>query len=406
MDPISIALILVGGLTLGIAACSVWLERAPVSAPLLALVAGFAAGPQVLDWIDPASWRGQKTVLVEEAARFTLAIGLMGVALRIPAATLRRRWKSLAVLLLVAMPISMLITGGLTTTLLSEPWLLALLIGAIAAPTDPVVASSIVTGRLAESHLPLRLRRIISAESGLNDGLAFPLVWLAILLVNDHPDGISHWLTVTLLWEVGGAIVVGWVLGSLAARALRHAEARHTIERTGLLGFTLALTLLTLGLAKLLRTDDVLAVFVAGIAFDAVATRSDRLQEERIQETVNQFFVIPIFALLGAVLPVEQWREYGLVLWLWAASILLLRRLPVLVLGRRMLRPLLRSTDAAFAGWFGPIGVAAIFYAALAQRETEQAAVWPLVSALVVLSVIAHGVTAATAIRWYSKRRS
>ncbi|EMI20234.1 Cation/H+ exchanger [Rhodopirellula maiorica SM1] len=403
MDTISVTLIIVGGLTLGIGICSVLLERASVSAPLIALFVGFVASPHVLGWVDPATWVADEQVLLEEAARFTLAIGLMGVALRIPAASIRRRWKSLSILLLVAMPMSMLITGGLTMALLQQPLLPALLIGAIAAPTDPVVASSIVTGRMAESHLPLRLRRIISAESGLNDGLAFPLVWLPILLVNHYSNVMEHWLTRTLFWEVGGAILVGWILGTLAASGLRRAEDRHTIENTGLLGFTLALTLLTLGTAKWLQTDDVLAVFFAGIAFDAGSTRSDRLKEERIQETVNQFFVLPIFALLGTVLPIDQWLHHGPKLILWAILILLLRRLPLLLLCKSMLGPLRRPRDAIFAGWFGPIGVAAIFYAVLAVRETQQPVVWSLVSLLIVVSVVAHGVTASPAIRRYKQ---
>ncbi len=114
-------------------------------------------------------------------------------------------------------------------------------------PTDPVVASAIVTGGTAERNLPARLRHTISAESGFNDGLALPFVLLPVLLLMRPPEeALSHWLTHTILWEVAAGAAVGALIGYVAARALRWAEAKETMEHTSLLTVSLALSLTVL----------------------------------------------------------------------------------------------------------------------------------------------------------------
>ncbi len=336
----------------------------------------------------------------------TLAIGLMGVALRLPEGTLRRRWRSLAVLLGLVLPLMWLAGGLLVYLVLGLPLWLALLVGAVVAPTDPVVASTIVTGRVAEEHLPADLRHTLSAESGANDGLAYPLVLLP-LLVLERPMGevLTHWLARTLLWEVGGAVVAGALLGHAAGRLLRWAETHQGVERTSHLAYTLALSLAVLGGAKLLGTDGILAVFVAGLAFDGVVSSRERREEENVQEAVNRFFTLPIFALLGLALPWADWLALGWRAPLLAGLVLLLRRLPALL----ALRPLLgepRGLPAAlFLGWFGPIGVAALYYASLAQRRVGAEEAWVLGSLLICSSVVAHGLTATPLTRRYGRRR-
>ena len=105
-----------------------------------------------------------------------------------------------------------------------------------------------------------------------------------------------------------------------------------------------------------------------------------RAEEASIQETVNQFFSIPIFALLGLVVPLKQWLELGWRGLALAAAILLLRRLPVTVAVRPWLRSLHGAPDMFFLGWFGPIGVSALLYAMLALHRTGDEALWAISS--------------------------
>ncbi len=281
-----------------------------------------------------------------------------------------------------------------------------MLAGAVVTPTDPIVSSAIVTGSVAERNLPDDVRHTISAESGANDGLAYPFVLLPILMLSRPPgEALLEWATRILLWEVLGAALFGALAGYAAGRLLEWAEAKRTVEETSFLAYTLALSLAVLGAGKLLGTDGILAVFVAGVAFDTAVRGGERQEEERVQEAVNRFFTLPIFVLLGLVLPWEGWAELGWRAPVLAAAVLLLRRLPALLalhplLGRvRWIRP------GLFMGWFGPIGVAALFYANFALGRTGHEEVWTVGSLLIAASVLAHGLTATPLTRLYGRSR-
>lgn len=399
MNQVHVALAVIGALVLALGLLSKPLERLPLSAPLLALLLGVALGPQGLALLDPLQWSGYEA-LIEEAARLTIAIGLMAIALRLPPDYLARQWRSLAVMLLLAMPLMAAAGGALAAALLGMPLAVALLAGAVLCPTDPIVATSIVTGDLAERSLPERLRHLLLGESGGNDGLAFPLVWLPLVLLGGH--GAERWLGHVLLWQVGGALAMGAALGYAGGRLLVRAERRDTIEVASFFAYTLALTLLVLGAAELARANGILAVFVAGIAFSRAVGRKERAQEERVQEAINGFFTLPIFVLIGLVIPWQEWAELGWRGAAFAVALLLLRRLPAVWLLYRLTPALGARRDALFAGWFGPIGVAALFYAVLAVRETGDERIWALATLAICASVLVHGVTASPFTRLYA----
>ncbi|GAA4400609.1 sodium:proton antiporter [Nibrella viscosa] len=403
MTELNTALVTVGSIVLGLGIFSRLLKRTIVSIPLLALLCGILLGPQGLGLLHPAQW-GKPEMILEQAARITIAIGLMGVALRLPPGFLTQHWRSLGVLLGLGMPLMWLSSSLLAYWVLGLPVLPALLVGAVVSPTDPIVASSIVTGQLATDTLPAHLRHTLSAESGANDGLAYPIVLLPVLLLT-KPEGEvwGPWLGYVVLWEVGGALLFGVLLGAGAGYLLRWAEDRETVQENSFLAFSLALTLIVLGAAKLLGTDGILAVFAAGIAFDRIADTNERHEEERVQEAVNQFFTLPIFTLLGLLLPWEQWYRWGWRGMLLAGLVLLVRRLPFVLLLKPLLPDLRKRNDAFFLGWFGPIGVAALFYATLALRRTGYNEPWSIGSLLICASLVAHGVSAAPLVRWYSR---
>ncbi len=380
------------------------IEASALSAPLLMTAFGVLLGPIALDLAHPAEW-GRRYLILEQAARVTLAISLMGVALRLPARFFGQHWRSLARLLGVGMLLMCLVSGVLSYWLLEVSVLTALLIGAVITPTDPVVASSIVTGSVAERHLPAYYRHTLSAESGANDGLAFPLVMLPVLLLHQPADqALTHWLLHTLLLEVGGAIIMGSVLGLTAGRLLRWAEARGFMEQTSFLGYTLALTLLALGAAHLSQTDELIAVFVTGVMFDQVVGGRERSQEESVQEAVNQFFTMPVFGLFGLLLPWQAWASLGWPLIALAVATLALRRLPAIMLLGRALPVLERPTrDSLYLGWFGPIGVAAMLYAATAVRHTGEDIIWTVTSLVILASLIVHGTSASPLAKRYDR---
>jgi NhaP-type Na+/H+ or K+/H+ antiporter len=383
--------LLTGGLLAGVvAALSERLRRLPVSEPLLGLLAGILLGPSVAGLIDLRPLTEDHTWL-HSATRILLAISVMSVALRYPLRAVRSRAHPVALLLAVAMPAMAVVSAGLSAWILGLGVGAAALLGAALSPTDPVLASSVVTGRPAEESLPARDRQILSLESGANDGLALPLVLAAVAIAGPLSGAEA---ALESLWQVLGAVVVGLVTGWLGGRAIRAGEEHGATDAGPLALFTAVLALTVLGLSGLIRVDGVLAVFVCGLAFNGVSTGSERTTDVPIDEAVNRFLVLPLFIAVGAALPWAAWGELGWRGVLLAVAVLLLRRVPVLLAIRRPLR--LGLPDALHLGWFGPIGVSALFYLTL---EAERLGADPVVlaagSLVAAASVVVHGVTAA-----------
>ncbi len=404
MNQLNIALATVGTVVLVLGLLSRPLNRSIFSIPLLAFAAGIVLGPVGLNVLNPTQWGDQYKIL-EEAARLTLGFSLMAIAMRVPRRYPLKHWKSFAVLLGLGMPLMFAASSLLAYWTLGLPVLAAMLVGASICPTDPVVGSSVVTGGLAQDKLPGRFRHTLSVESGANDGLAYPLVLLPVLLLTQTSGGVwTEWAVRVLLWEVGGAIVLGAALGWVVAWALRYAEAKNTVDYPSFLATTLALTVLALGLGKVFGTDSILAVFAAGLVFDGYAAKTAGASEENVQEAANLFFTLPVFLLFGLMLPVDLWLELGWAGAALAVLILLFRRLPVIFL----LRPIIpRWRDypmALVGGWFGPIGISALFYAMLVLTHTGNDIAWAAGSLVVAASLVAHGVTAAPVAKLYGRR--
>lgn len=387
---IDVLLLTAGLLGIGVAALSSRLRRLPVSEPLIGLLIGVLIGPAVLD-VLPVEPMTEDQTWLHTATRLLLAISVMSVALRYPFGDARSRLRPVLLLLAVAMPAMALVTAGLSAAFLGVGLGAAALLGAALCPTDPVLASNVVTGAPAEEDLPGRDRQILSLESGANDGLALPLVLVAVALAGPLTTGEA---VLESLWQVAGAVVVGAALGWLGGRALRAGEEHGSTDHGPLALFTVVLALAVLGLSGIVEVDGVLAVFVCGLAFNLVASGSDRTTDAPIDEAINRFLVIPLFIAVGAALPWSAWADLGWQGPALAVAILLLRRLPVLLLLRRPLR--LGLPDAVHLGWFGPIGVSALFYLAM---EAERLGADPTVLAagtlVVAASTVVHGVTAA-----------
>jgi NhaP-type Na+/H+ or K+/H+ antiporter len=376
-----------------------------VSDPLIALVVGILLSPAGLGWIRLSDF-GDPYLILQEAARLTLAIQLMGIALRLPQGYPFKHWRPVGLLLGLAMPLMWLVSGLLTCWILGLPFWVGMLIGAIATPTDPVVATSIVTGPLAQRLLPNQIRHTISVESGANDGLAYPFVLLPVLLLNRPThEALLHWLTKTLLWEVGGAILLGALIGYGSGRLVQWAEAKNTTHNRSFFSFTVALSILVLAAVKLLGSDGILAVFVAGIVLNLMLGNDPIHEEYDVQQAIELLFTLLVFLLLGLAIPWSQWIDLGWSGLLLAVAILALRRLPALLLLKRWIKPLRTWDDAWFMGWFGPIGVAALFYSMLALERTNLQTVWVVSSLLICSSVVAFGLTDTPLTKRYGQQK-
>lgn len=388
----------VGALALLVAAFSAYIRRLPLSGPLMALVVGVVLGPAVLEVLRlPTVLEGHRAV--HELCRVLLAVSVMAVALRYPFRDVRSNVKPVAVLLMVAMPLMALSTAGVAAMTLGAGLGVAALLGAALCPTDPVLASSVVTGDLAKQSIPARTRQILSLESGSNDGLALPLVIAALAVAGPLTGGQA---VGEALWQLFAAVVIGAALGWVAGKATRRGESSGSMEPGPLLVFTLLLALLVLGVAGLLGAGGVLAVFVSGLTFNATSSVGERVKEAETDEAVNRFVVLPLFVVLGAMLPWEHWFDLGWRGLLFLLGVLLLRRLPFLLLLKRPLA--LRWRDAVFLGWFGPVGVSALLYVTLeAHRLTSDPQVLAAGALAVAGSTLAHGLTSSPSRNLYRR---
>jgi len=379
----------------------------PLSAPLLAVAAGVVAGPEVLAVVHP-SGLGEPIPLLIEAARLTVGINLMATALRLTRGDLRRLWAPAAVLLTAGMVMMAAISGGLAWAVAGAGVLVAAMLGASLAPTDPVLANTIVTGGLAKANLPRRVRSALTLESGINDGLAYPLVMLPLALMqgaSSTGEAVGRWLVDDVLIAIGFGAAAGWALGWLAARALVAAQRRDLVGRYSLLAFAVALSVGVLYGVHAFGGDGLLAVFVAGLAFGFHLPDGEQEEMESLQEGIGKLFTLPVFVLFGTALPWAAWaREGGAMLAAFAVAVLLLRRLPRWLLLWPALRRWFAPRDGLFLGWFGPIGVAPLFYITDTHHKTQEPLLWAAGSMVILASVIAHAATSAAFTRAYGRR--
>lgn len=402
-DPLNIALATAGLTVVVIALLSEQLKKSPVQEPMLAVAVGIAIGPIGFGLLTPGDLSDPNGVL-EQVARLTLAISVMGVALRVSRVSFGTLWRPVALLLTLGMFVMWAVSTLVVMLTLGLPFWLSALIGAAITPTDPVVASSVVTGPFAKRKLPRRFRDAVSMESAANDGLGYVFVTLAMLFaLGEGAGGLGAWLTEDVVRGIVFAALLGAILGLTASLALNAARQRGLIERHSLLSYTVALSLGTLGVTHALGGDGILAVFVAGMCFNLTADRGEEKAEEDVQEAVNKLFTLPAFVFIGAFAPVAEWIAEGWPLALCVVLVLALRRpLALLACGPFQRRQLNRS-DRRLMGWFGPIGVAAAYYAAFARAHGADETVWVVVSAVVMGSIFAHGLTSAPLARIYAR---
>ena len=392
-------------------------ERMYLSEPLLAVTVGIVIGPHVLNWVDPYSW-ADDTIINEvtyEISRLVIAVQVLFTGIALPEKYLRSEWKSLSVLLLVIMTIAWFITALLIWGLVKNvTFLEALCISSAVTPTDPVLANSITSGQYAEEHVPENVRHIILAESGANDGLGFPFMFLAVgLLVRTGVDKgtsvgeeIWRWFYGVIVYDIFLSIAYGIVVGYIARKSLRWAAEHKLIDMSNFFGYGFGLALFTVGTAGLFGTDDILACFVVGNVFTWDDWFRLRQEETDFQEIIDMLLNVAIFMYIGMIIP---WQDYsnediGLSGWrmvLLGITVILLRRPPWVIALQKFIPALKSWQQGFFAGWFGPIGVGAVYYIEVAIRSVPhdhtrdhlRRITKPVVLFCVFSSVLMHGVT-------------
>jgi len=387
------------------------LGRVPVSAPMVFLGAGALLwcllpglpSPDPLEHTDAALHLTEVCVIVS----------LMGAGLALNRPVGLRSWSSTWRLLGITMPLSMLAVGLLGWWALGLGAASAVLLAAVLAPTDPVLATEVQVSEpvVSAEQDDDEARFALTSEAGLNDGLAFPFTWAAVAISVAGPalgGWLPQWLALDVAWRlgigVGVGVLVGWLLGKLFFSSL--AERLRLADRTG--GFVaLAATFLAYGVAELAEGYGFIAVFVCACTLRS-AERSHRYHQvlHTFVEQVERMLTVVVIVLLGGaavrgLLEPITWRDVAVAL----AFLLVVRPLAGwigLTPGRTGPR------ERAVISFFGVRGVGSLFYIAFATVNGEFAdaeRLWAIAALVVVLSVLLHGLTSTPVMAVVDARR-
>lgn len=429
----SIWALVVGALLTTAALSGTLLKRLPLSITMFYLGAGYALGPAGFDLIalDPMT----HTVLLERLAEVAVLISLFAVGLKLGLPLTNKAWRMplrLAVLSMM-LTIAMLTVIGLALGLSLGA---AILLGAILAPTDPVLASDV---QVVEASDRDRLRFSLSGEGALNDGAAFPFVMLGLGLLGLHDLGAWgwRWFTVDVVWSIAGGLLIGGGLGAAIGSLVVYLRSHHK-ESIGLDEFlALGLIGLTYGLAMMCHTYGFLAVFAAGLALQRVGKSHQKIpaeavakagllskeEEEKLathsdyasaylmhevqgfNERLERIAEVALVLVIGAMLSYVSISVVGA----WVLVLLLLVVRPVSVWLGLMGSPMARD-QRVLISWFGIRGIGSIYYVmyainhGLPRALAEDILAFTLVT--VAVSIVLHGISVTPLMDRYARRKA
>ena len=334
---------------------------------------------------------------VFELISLALILTLVSDGLIVDRELLTGHWGPPARALAIAMPLTMGLIAAAAWLLFDLSWAEAFLLGAVLAPTDPVVTSMVVTAR----RVPASVRHTLNLESGLNDGLALPFVLFFIVLASPGGDAGSEALE--LLGEAAFGVVLGVALG-IAAGRLHHVLPGGIAARyEGIYAVGVGLT--AYGLADVTIGNGLIAAFVAAIALGY----SEHEITERFadfSENVSTIFQVVTFFVFGAIIVGLGYGDSIPALIAFVAFALLAAR-PLAVMGS------LTGTGGPsaykwFIAWFGPKGVASMLFAlfVLESAVNDAALIFNVAAFTIVASILAHGLTDTVGANWIDRRRS
>lgn len=413
------------------------LARLPLSTSMLYLVVGIAASPLWLGWtnLDP----GAHTRLLEHLAEVVVILSLFTSGLKMSLGLSDGRWLLPLRLAIVSMVVTVTLIAGFGVLWLGLPLGAAILLGAILAPTDPVLASDV---QVAEPTDRDRLRFALTGEAGLNDGTAFPFVMLGLGLLGLHEIGpfAWRWLAVDVVWAVAGGIGIGAALGTLIGQLVLYLRRTHR-EAVGLDNFlALGLIGLSYGIALLAHAYGFLAVFAAGVALRRLEQRTTTsetmtspaeiasahadpdipnaalaVDPQRapaymahavlsFNEQIERIGEVAAVVVIGMVLWALEWRSAS---WAFVAVMLLIIRPLSTTIGLAGSKT--SKAQRTLIGWFGIRGIGSLYYLMFAANRGLPndllAKMAVLTLSVVCISIVAHGISVTPLMHFYERSK-
>lgn len=421
--------VITGALLVGFALAGTVLKRLPVTPSMFYLAAGAWLGPSGVGLLHIDAL--DDTAMLELLTEIAVIISLFTAGLKLRLPLTDRRWRVALALASVSMVLTIAGVAAVGIAI-GLPVAAAVLLGAILAPTDPVLASDV---QVNHEHDAEPVRFSLTGEAGLNDGSAFPFVMLGLGLLGHHALGANgwRWWGVDLVWAVVAGLGVGTVCGAGIARLVIYLRREHK-EAVGLDEFlALGLIALSYGIALLVSGYGFLAVFAAGLSVRRAEREHAEVSPSKavkdaalsVEEQATNQNTAPAYmasAVLGFNEQLERLGELAVVvvvgamlaridsvgpgLWLAVALFVVIRPLSIAL---TLLPTRLSGAQRAFIAWFGVRGIGSIYYLAFALSHGVDG---PLARQLVDLtlvivatSIVVHGVSVTPLMQLYSSRR-
>src|SRR5215211_1526219 len=427
----TVSYIVVGAVFIVMALSGSVLKRLPLSTSMLYLAAGVLIGPHALNLIHFDAI--MQAAIVERITEVAVIVSLFTAGLKLRVPLRDPLWRLPVVLASWSMALTVGLIALVGVVAFELPLGAAILLGAVLAPTDPVLASDVQVSGPRDRD---QLRFTLTGEAGFNDGTAFPFVMLGLGLLGLHETGEGgwRWLAVDVLWAIAGGLLVGALLGTATGRLILFLRREHR-EAVGLDDFlALGLIALSYGAALLLNTYGFLAVFAAGLALrkiEASAVGQEKAPDEvvaaaaaegRGEEVATHPETAPAYmtqAVLGFTEQLERIGEVVVMLLvgvmisvtaipddaLWFVPLLLLVIRPVSA-AMGMIGSTATRLQRVLIAWFGIRGIGSIYYLmyATVHGVSEETArlLTGVTLAVVATSVVVHGVSVTPLMRRYS----
>lgn len=418
-------LLVLGALLLAMVLVNSALHRLPLTSPMVYLAAGWLLGPAVVDALRPDPLA--HAALLERIAEMGLLVSLFAVGLQLRLGIRDRRWRLPLKLAFVSLSLMVGMVAAVGVVLLGLQPGVALLLGAILAPTDPVLASALQPEQGTE---PQAVSFTLAAEGALNDGAAYPFVVLGLALAGWLDRPLLDWVIRDFLWATLGGFGIGFALGALVGKSVVFLRSRHgqAIGLDVFLGLGLIGT--SYGLAHLCAASGFLAVFAAGLALGRVrerpvpgspgleapqtsaghsyatlaghshhASATMRSSVEDFNEQMEKISEMGLVLLVGAMLFYAPFTSTTC--WFVPLLLLVLRPLSVLpsYVGERA-----GTAQVALASWFGIRGIGSLFYLLMALRAGVTGPAAGTLASLtlwtIAASIVLHGLSARPLMRW------
>ena len=385
------------------------LRKLPLSLPIICMgIGALLSISPISSTIDTNPLESR--LLTERLTELVVIVSLMGAGLKLDRPVGWSRWNVTWRLLAISMPLTIFAIGIIGWMWLGLGLASALLLGAVLAPTDPVLASDVQVGppRTGDTD---EVRFALTSEAGLNDGLAFPFVYLAVAIASASTLNIAvigDWLLIDVVWRISVGLLIGWAGGrSIAALLFRLSDSTR-ISQTGDGFVALGVTCLVYGVTELAEGYGFLAVFVAAVSLRAVeAGHEYHLKLHEFSEQIERLLMMVLLVCFGAAM--AEGSIFAALNWkiaVAAAAIVFLVRPLTGWVGLLGFGAPVR--DRSVIAFFGIRGLGSFYYLAYALGAAdfkETGTLWTTLCCVVLLSIIIHGITVTPVMQRLEKYR-